>query len=341
MRQQGAVLSEYHYDEQQRLKEHRVYPLDRNGEVSGHYHYRRSYQYDANSNLRLLTDSRKGQKSYAYDPLDRLTEVLGNANNVEHFAHDPAGNLLAQSYNGQGRSYGKIKGNRLLMQGDCHFDYDAYGNLLRERRGAGQRLVRHYRYDSQHRLIGITLPDGSDVAYRYDAFGRRIAKDMDGKTTQFLWQGDRLIAENIYQKGVCGWPLYRSYVYEPGTFKSMALLKGHGTTNEVYYYQLDHLGSPQELTDTGGKNVWSAYYRAYGNIVKFDINEISNPLRFQGQYYDEESGLHYNRHRYYNPNTGRYLTPDPIKLAGGLNSYQYVPNPTGWVDPLGLMSVEG
>ncbi|WP_405595973.1 RHS repeat-associated core domain-containing protein [Pseudomonas sp. 2024-64] len=341
MRQQGSVLSEYHYDEQQRLKEHRVHPLDHNDEVSGHYHYRRTYQYDANSNLRLLTDSRKGQKSYAYDPLDRLTEVLGNANNVEHFAHDPAGNLLAQSYNGQGRSHGKIRGNRLLMQGDCHFDYDAYGNLLRERRGAGQRLVRHYRYDSQHRLIGITLPDGSDVAYRYDAFGRRIAKDMDGKTTQFIWQGDRLIAENIYQKGVYGWPLYRSYVYEPGTFKPMALLKGHGTTNEVYYYQLDHLGTPQELTDAGGKIVWSAYYRAYGNVIKFDISEISNPLRFKGQYYDEESGLHYNRHRYYNPNTGRYLTPDPIKLAGGLNSYQYVPNPTGWVDPLGLMSVEG
>ena len=101
------------------------------------------------------------------------------------------------------------------------------------------------------------------------------------------------------------------------------------------------MGTPQELTDAGGKIVWSAHYRAYGNVIKFDINEISNPLRFQGQYYDEESGLHYNRHRYYNPNTGRYLTPDPIKLAGGLNSYQYVPNPTGWVDPLGLMSVEG
>ena len=77
------------------------------------------------------------------------------------------------------------------MQGDCHFDYDAYGNLLRERRGAGQRLVRHYRYDSQHRLIGITLPDGSDVAYRYGVLDRRIAKDIDGKTTQFLWQGDK------------------------------------------------------------------------------------------------------------------------------------------------------
>ncbi|MBC3339058.1 type IV secretion protein Rhs, partial [Pseudomonas proteolytica] len=60
------------------------------------------------------------------------------------------------------------------------------------------------------------------------------------------------------------------------------------------------------------------------------------PLRFQGQYYDRESGLHYNRHRYYNPDNGRYLTPDPVKLAGGVNGYLYAPNPTGWVDPLGL-----
>ncbi|PAU64643.1 hypothetical protein BZL41_09380, partial [Pseudomonas sp. PIC25] len=61
----------------------------------------------------------------------------------------------------------------------------------------------------------------------------------------------------------------------------------------------------------------------------------------QGQYFDAETGLHYNRHRYYNPNTGCFLTPDPIKLAGGLNNYQYVNNPTGWVDPLGLAGVKG
>uniref|UniRef100_UPI002448F637 RHS repeat-associated core domain-containing protein n=1 Tax=Pseudomonas fluorescens TaxID=294 RepID=UPI002448F637 len=62
---------------------------------------------------------------------------------------------------------------------------------------------------------------------------------------------------------------------------------------------------------------------------------------FQGQYFDPESGLHYNRHRYYNPDVGRYLTPDPVKLAGGINAYQYVPNPTGWVDPLGLSKCPG
>nr|WP_285409091.1 RHS repeat-associated core domain-containing protein [Pseudomonas sp. FR229a] len=87
--------------------------------------------------------------------------------------------------------------------------------------------------------------------------------------------------------------------------------------------------------------MWSAKYRAYGNLAALDVSEIDNPLRFQGQYFDAETGLHYNRHRYYNPGTGRFLTPDPIKLAGGLNSYQYVPNPTGWVDPLGLNTCPG
>ena len=87
--------------------------------------------------------------------------------------------------------------------------------------------------------------------------------------------------------------------------------------------------------------MWSAKYRAYGNLAALDVAEIDNPLRFQGQYFDAETGLHYNWHRYYNPGTGRFLTPDPIKLAGGLNNYQYVRNPTGWVDPLGHSECPG
>ncbi|WP_242175070.1 MULTISPECIES: RHS repeat-associated core domain-containing protein, partial [unclassified Pseudomonas] len=115
------------------------------------------------------------------------------------------------------------------------------------------------------------------------------------------------------------------------------LLEGFGPKDtQPFHYQLDHLGTPQELTAPEGEIVWSAHYRAYGQISRLDIEKIDNPLRFQGQYLDPESGLHYNRHRYYNPDIGRYLTPDPVKLAGGINAYQYVPNPTGWVDPLGL-----
>jgi len=218
------------------------------------------------------------------------------------------------------------------MQGDRHYDYDAYGNLIRERRGTGQKLITEYRYDCQHRLIGVSLPGGSTASYKYDAFGRRIEKTVDGHTTEFLWQGERLIAESAENR-------YRSYIYEPGSFRPLAMLDGEGPLKAApFYYQLDHLGTPQELTDYSGEIMWSARYRAYGNLAALDVSEIDNPLRFQGQYFDAETGLHYNRHRYYNPGTGRFLTPDPIKLAGGLNSYQYVPNPTGWVEPLGLSS---
>ncbi|MEZ1324779.1 RHS repeat-associated core domain-containing protein, partial [Pseudomonas fluorescens] len=249
----------------------------------------------------------------------------------ESFAHDPAGNLLMQDRPGPSQ----IKGNCLLMQGDRHYDYDAFGNLIRERRGRAQTLVTEYRYDSQHRLIGLTRPDGQTASYKYDAFGRRISKTVGDATTEFFWQGDHLVAESSESE-------YRSYVYEPGTFRPLALLDGKGPKKACpFYYQLDHLGTPQELTDYSGHIVWSAQYDAYGKVAALTLagdDYLNQPLRFQGQYFDEESGLHYNRHRYYDPRLGRYLTPDPIKLAGGLNQYQYVPNPTGWVDPLGLSS---
>ncbi|MDI2590369.1 DUF6531 domain-containing protein [Pseudomonas sp. 681] len=323
-RQQGLLLSQYQYDEQGRLQAHSVGQQDRNL-------FQRRYAYDANGNLAGIDDSRKGNRSYHYDPLDRLINVRGAI--PESFAHDPAGNLLGPG-DQPAANLANVKGNRLLMQGDRHYDYDAYGNLVRERRGTGQKLVTEYRYDCQHRLIGVSLPGGSTASYKYDAFGRRIAKAVDGHTTEFLWQGERLIAESGNNR-------YRTYIYEPGTFRPLAMLDGEGPLKaEPFYYQLDHLGTPQELTDYSGEIIWSAKYRAYGNLATLDVAEIDNPLRFQGQYYDAETGLHYNRHRYYNPGTGRFLTPDPIKLAGGLNNYQYVPNPTGWVDPLGLASNE-
>ncbi|UFQ02376.1 RHS domain-containing protein [Pseudomonas fitomaticsae] len=319
-RQQGLLLSQYQYDEQGRLQAHSVSQREKNL-------FQRRYNYDANGNLAGIDDSRKGSRSYHYDPLDRLISVRGAT--PETFAHDPAGNLLGQNNEGTA-NLANVKGNRLLMQGDRHYDYDAFGNLIRERRGAGQKLVTEYRYDSQHRLIGASLPGGSTASYKYDAFGRRIEKTVNGQTTEFLWQGERLIAES-------GDNRYRTYIYEPGSFRPLAMLDGEGPRKATpFYYQLDHLGTPQELTDYSGEIMWSAKYRAYGNLAALDVSEIDNPLRFQGQYFDAETGLHYNRHRYYNPGTGRFLTPDPIKLAGGLNNYQYVPNPTGWVDPLGL-----
>ncbi|WP_230945954.1 RHS repeat-associated core domain-containing protein, partial [Burkholderia territorii] len=107
------------------------------------------------------------------------------------------------------------------------------------------------------------------------------------------------------------------------------------------YYHCDQIGTPQELTDEAGELAWSARYQAWGEAREV-ISEaarkagIANLLRFAGQYFDRETGLHYNRHRYYDPNSGRFISKDPIGLAGGVNVFQYAPNPVQWVDPLGL-----
>jgi len=110
---------------------------------------------------------------------------------------------------------------------------------------------------------------------------------------------------------------------------------------EMAFYQCDHLGTPQELTDHEGSIAWSAQYKAWGE-AREAISEagrragFGNPIRFQGQYFDEETGLHYNRYRYYDPVSGRFVTRDPIRLIGGLNLHQYAPNPVEWMDPVGL-----
>jgi RHS repeat-associated protein len=107
------------------------------------------------------------------------------------------------------------------------------------------------------------------------------------------------------------------------------------------WYQCDHLGTPQELTDQNGNTAWTAQYKAWGEAQEQRSEfaqrvGLKNPIRFQGQYHDPETGLHYNRHRYYDPRVGRFISKDPIGYLGGLNVFQYGPNSIGWVDPLGL-----
>jgi RHS repeat-associated protein len=105
---------------------------------------------------------------------------------------------------------------------------------------------------------------------------------------------------------------------------------------EIYYYHNDHLGTPQKMTDVNGAVVWSADYRPFGQ-ADVTVNTVVNNFRFPGQYWDGETGLHYNWHRYYDPGIGRYLRADPIGLDGGINVYIYTQNnATNEVDPRGL-----
>ena len=156
---------------------------------------------------------------------------------------------------------------------------------------------------------------GSTTIYHYDLQGNLI-EETDGS--------GNLIADYVYA----------------GTNRIAMIKPG----NTVYYYHNDHLGTPLAMTNQAGQVVWSASYLPFGEAVITTATEttITNNFRFPGQYYDAETGLHYNYHRYYDPSTGRYLTPDPIGLRGGINLFAYVANdPVNSKDITGLIKIYG
>ena len=152
----------------------------------------------------------------------------------------------------------------------------------------------------------------------------------------YIWDNDQLIGE--YQHGEYTW-----YINLPNQFHPVALIK----KGEVFYYHLDQLNTPRFVTNNKVEVVWENQADVYGYEeleADADFNKESSftqPIRFQGQYLDEESGLHYNRYRYYSPKQQRFINQDPIGLVGGINHYQYAPNPVNWVDPMGLLCKEG
>jgi len=173
----------------------------------------------------------------------------------------------------------------------------------------------------------VTTPDGIKTEMTYDAACRRVSKTTGDITTTFTWDGDQLLSDNV------GGDTPRELVFYPGTFAPLAFVD---KDRHVFYFHNDAVGLPQEITDAHGKIVWSARYDSLGTIDKLYANEIDNPLRFQGQYYDEEFDLSYNRHRYFDAKTGSFVSRDPLGLEAGVNLYRYAPNVWGWVDPLGL-----
>ncbi|MCE2030449.1 RHS repeat-associated core domain-containing protein [Sessilibacter corallicola] len=352
-RQQGQLTSEYDYDAMGRLAEHRVL-----SQSQKHAVIQRHYHYTSSGNLEGIDDLNKGSTRYFYDAIDRLKEVEGFVN--EQFDFDPANNLIQQSEQpkadhqaadssasseksqrfdehsnvfslDKAREEKQAQGNRLAFQGDRHFTYDQRGNLIKEARGKNGKLITSYTYNAQNQLVEVDNC-GTKTQYQYDALGRRTKKTSTEQETEFLWDGDVLLSETQHLKTETQeQATAKIYVFEPNTFKPLAQIQN----NEIYHYHLDHLGTPQELTNNCGDIVWSARYKTYGNLALKDVDDVENNLRFQGQYFDQETGLHYNRHRYYNPNTGQFTQQDPIGLLGGLNNYQYAPNPVGWVDPFG------
>ncbi|MDR5758549.1 RHS repeat-associated core domain-containing protein, partial [Caballeronia sp. LZ035] len=126
------------------------------------------------------------------------------------------------------------------------------------------------------------------------------------------------------------------YAYHLGSFEPLAMQTHDGQSKQIYFYQTDPNGAPVRLHHANGEIVWEVHYTVTGRADHVGTHRIEQPIRLQGQYEDDESGLRYNRYRYFDPDTGFFVCQDPIGLNGGINPYQYGPNPVGWIDPWGL-----
>lgn len=341
-RQGNGLINRFQYDELGRLSQHYLRQgmgFDDNPQIL----WQQDYQYQADGELAKVVGTHA--RDYQYDDVGQLTSVGYPEANKEHhhghhvevFKYDASGNRVSDN--------NSAIGNRLAFFGDRHFEYDRFGNLIAERRGTAHKLLTTYEYDCRHRLIKHTSPNGRVSTYTYDGFNRRTSKTVDGDKTEFIWQGNKLIVESSDNDRQ-----WRSYLYEPDSFRPLALVEGNAVESQktrTYWYQNDHLGTPHSLTDSLGNLVYSCSYNAYGQVlteVQHQQEEkglrVETNLRFQGQYWDEETGLHYNFNRYYDPRLGRYLTQDPLGLVGGDNSYRYCQNPVNWVDVLGLLNTQ-
>ncbi len=164
------------------------------------------------------------------------------------------------------------------------------------------------------------------ATYTYDAFGRRIQKNVDSTITNFIYDGDQVILETD-AIGIT----QAKYIYGPGIDEPILMERG----GETYYYHFDGLGSVTAITDSSGTTVESYTYDVYG--APNTTSSIDNPYLFTGRRYDAEAGLYYYRARYYSPTLGRFLQTDPIGYIADLNLYRYcLNNPIIYSDALGL-----
>ena len=205
----------------------------------------------------------------------------------------------------------------------------------------------YFVYDTENQLAKAEIKKNTGNTeiweYAYDPFGRRLSKERkdklawtstEPKRTHFVWDGTKLLQEYTYKGNY-------TYIYTgQGSYEPLAQVFNNTKDNKQYlaYFHTDQIGIPKEMTDQLGNLLWFGEYTAWGKLYKDErvYRDVHQPFRLQNQYCDEETGLHYNFFRYYEPDSGRFVNQDPIGLAGGHNLYQFAPNSNTWIDPLGL-----
>jgi RHS repeat-associated protein len=304
---------------------------------------------------------------YDYDRFDFLIRqdmIKGTETDVIYRVPDFVGNLYDTSER-KGQRYGA--GGRLLEDKDYIYHYDDEGNLVfREFRQPREDAVRHdrrrmkmeygirrpvtdmgwiYEWTSNGMLRRVVRPDGKPVEFRYDALGRRTTKQYIGKVTHWVWNDNTPLHEwvtadtdNDRQEKTSSTDgnSLTTWVFEEGTFVPAAKIRG----DKQYSIVSDYMGTPIQMYDSEGKRIWNCTLDIYGKVADFSGESLHDcPFRFQGQYEDIETGLYYNRFRYYDANSGGYISQDPIGLLGGNRFYGYVNNINYSVDPIGLKNM--
>ena len=287
--------------------------------------------YDGASNISAITDAVTANLSqtFQYDLLGRVTQGTG-VYGTDNYTYDALGNRLTRSLvNGATTTttYTYTAANTQLLKAvtgatTLNYAYDANGSRLTVKNGNTAQAT--YTYNPDARLATAGTP-----ALKYNAFGQRSIETVTGGGTHFLFGEDGTLLAEHTTTGA----LARNYVYLNG--KPLALVDNAGT---VSYILNDQVGQPQKMLNASGTITWQRVAGIFGDTVSQPVGTTAaNPLRFPGQQYDPNMGLHYNYFRDYDPATGRYLETDPIGLPGGINLYGYVQgNPINRVDPTGL-----
>ena len=335
----GGIVRSFAYDDIGRL-------VDARTRKDSRTRHMRRYRWGVADRLLSVEDSRRGETRYSYTPTGQLERAEYPDGREQWRKSDQTGNLYPDPDMKLRRYLG---GGRLEQDGEWHCEYDADGNLTERYLGTGRWLDGkkdrwRYRWNADGSLAKVVQPDKREVEFTYDALGRRLSKSFGTTVTRWVWNGNVPLHQ---------WKRRREYsvmgnrwrtdtercdmtvwLFDEESFVPVAMIK----EGRSYSILTDQLGTPTEAYDAEGNEVWSRVLDMDGNVIEETGNKGMVPFLFQGQYYDRETGLAYNRFRYYSPKMGMYVSQDPIGLAGGiLNLYGYVDDTLSFIDILGLI----
>ncbi|WP_299883872.1 DUF6531 domain-containing protein [uncultured Lacinutrix sp.] len=348
----GNTNSNWQYDSAGRPTRHKI-------KGNNKEHRDKQYNWDINDKLRSIVDTiNTGSVNFGYNVFNSLAWANYENDSYDYKLPDEVGNLY-RTKDKKDQEY--TKSGKLLRSGNTYFDYDTEGNLTQKRTPKG---TWYYFWEASGMLQKILRPDYTEVSFEYDALGRRTSKivnhkskintvpDKESTIARFVWDGNVPLHEWNYNlkerpKTIINNNGHLSldkkepissnlitWIFDQNTFKPAAKI----VNGEYYSIITDYLGTPVEMYNNEGKKTWQVEYDIYGKIRKqIKGNPDDCPFRYQGQYEDIETGLYYNRFRYYSPEEGIYISQDPIRLAGNNpNIYAYTHDSNCWLDPFGL-----